>query len=65
MFLGGTIVSRPNSAQVAVCAHKWTQELFINKINHQINPSGSCFVIDLEKPNKTPISVFPLTESSQ
>ena len=65
MFLGGTIVSRPNSAQIAVCAHKWWQELYENRAEHQINPSGSCFVLDLGKPREPAIAIFPLTDMSQ
>ena len=65
MFLGGTIVSRPNSPQVVVCGHKWSQELYRQRPEHQINPSGSCFVLDMSKPRDTPTGIFSMSDQSQ
>ncbi|CAG2105990.1 unnamed protein product [Medioppia subpectinata] len=62
MFLGGTVVADPKSSRVAVCGHKWWQELHANRPQHQRNPSGSCFIVDLEKPNDTPFGIFPLRD---
>ncbi|XP_054157684.1 integrin alpha-9-like [Oppia nitens] len=61
MYLGGTIVSRPNSEQVAVCGHKWSQDLYPNRPDHQIYPSGSCFVVDLGDVHRNPVPILPMT----
>ncbi len=65
MFLGGNVVSKPNSSQVAACGHLWANEFGYNTPNHQINPSGSCFVFDLQNTNAQPVGIFPLTDPSQ
>jgi len=65
MFLGGTIVSKPNSEKVVVCGHSWANEVNQNSANHQINPSGSCFVVNLQTTNSKPIGIFPLTDKGQ
>lgn len=67
MFLGGTVITRPNTNQVVACGHLWANEFATfanNKPGYQINPSGSCFAFDLLDESKQ-IGIFPMADQSK